>query len=566
MSKVYVNQWGYLPNSPKTAVIAGNGSDQPVKIRVINEQDSCVLEQEAVFFGHDAASDDDVWQADFSEVTAPGKYHVEDDQGSSSYSFQISEDIYEKLGNMMSKALYFQRCGTALDEKYAGIFKRECCHTGKAMQLKDYVNLQAGNISEAQIQMFDVQGGWHDAGDFGRYPTAAATALAHMLYAWELFPESFEDSLNIPESGNGMPDILNECLYELKWLLKVQMADGSVSHKLTSMRHANFVMPCEDHRQMILFPPSTMAAGAFAAVMALASRIYKTFAPEFSREALAAAKKAFAWLKAHPEFIGFENPKGCNTGGYEDIDDRDERLWAAAELYRTAREAAYLTDAQALLDGVNDPTALGWTDVAGLAGWALMEDMMRALRSKGSEVIERDCRQAALLSEKYVELFVSAADDILKLSQQCGYKAAMSVEDYGWGSNMVLLNRAMILASAAVLTDDQSYADAVVSQMDYLLGVNGADYSYVTGAGEHAFKNPHNRVTVADGIDETIPGFVSGGPNGHPVDEKAEWLIVPGTPPMKCYLDIWECYSLNEITIYWNSPAIFLAAFLNAVK
>ena len=99
-----------------------------------------------------------------------------------------------------------------------------------------------------------------------------------------------------------------------------------------------------------------------------------------------------------------------------------------------------------------------------------------------------------------------------------------------------------------------------------LLGVNGADYSYVTGAGEHAFKNPHNRVTVADGIDETIPGFVSGGPNGHPVDEKAEWLIVPGTPPMKCYLDIWECYSLNEITIYWNSPAIFLAAFLNAVK
>ena len=140
------------------------------------------------------------------------------------------------------------------------------------------------------------------------------------------------------------------------------------------------------------------------------------------------------------------------------------------------------------------------------------------------------------------------------------------MEDYGWGSNMVLLNRAMILASAAVLTDDQSYADAVVSQMDYLLGVNGADYSYVTGAGEHAFKNPHNRVTVADGIDETIPGFVSGGPNGHPVDEKAEWLIVPGTPPMKCYLDIWECYSLNEITIYWNSPAIFLAAFLNAVK
>ena len=99
--------------------------------------------------------------------------------------------------------------------------------------------------------------------------------------------------------------------------------------------------------------------------------------------------------------------------------------------------------------------------------------------------------------------------------------------------------------------------------MDYILGVNAAGYSYVTGIGEHSFRNPHNRVTVADGIEETIPGFVSGGPNACPVDEKAEWLIEPGTPPMKCYLDIWECYSLNEITIYWNSPAIFVSAFLD---
>ena len=71
-------------------------------------------------------------------------------------------------------------------------------------------------------------------------------------------------------------------------------------------------------------------------------------------------------------------------------------------------------------------------------------------------------------------------------------------------------------------------------------------------------------VLVSDGIDETIPGFVVGGPNSAPVDEKAEWLITPDTPPMKCFLDVWECYSLNEITIYWNSPAIFVAAFLDA--
>lgn len=137
-------------------------------------------------------------------------------------------------------------------------------------------------------------------------------------------------------------------------------------------------------------------------------------------------------------------------------------------------------------------------------------------------------------------------------------------DDYEWGSNMVLLNRAMILATAFCLKDRREYLNTVIRQMDYLLGINGTGYSYVTGIGEHSCQNPHNRVTVADGLEETIPGFVVGGPAANPADEKAEWLIVPDTPPMKCYLDLWECYSLNEITIYWNSPAIFVAAFLHS--
>ena len=128
---------------------------------------------------------------------------------------------------------------------------------------------------------------------------------------------------------------------------------------------------------------------------------------------------------------------------------------------------------------------------------------------------------------------------------------------------MVVLNRAMILAVAMLLTGDMHYRTTAQEQMDYILGENATGYSYVTGVGTKSCQNPHNRVTVSDGIEETIPGFVVGGPNSAPVDEKAEWLITPDTPPMKCFLDVWECYSLNEITIYWNSPAIFVAAFLN---
>ena len=141
--------------------------------------------------------------------------------------------------------------------------------------------------------------------------------------------------------------------------------------------------------------------------------------------------------------------------------------------------------------------------------------------------------------------------------------AARTKEEYGWGSNMVVLNRAMILAVAHLLTGEARYQKMAQAQMDYILGVNATGYSYVTAVGTKSCQNPHNRVTVSDGIDETIPGFVVGGPNSAPVDEKAEWLITPDTPPMKCFLDVWECYSLNEITIYWNSPAIFVAAFLD---
>lgn len=539
-----------MPEGKKMAVLAWAGTapssvSVPEVVSVADGQ--CVLKAKLHHFGIDAASADDVWQADFSELEALGSYFIRCGE-EKSCTFEIREDIYGGLNKLLNKALYFQRCGMALEEKYAGIFARACCHEGKAVLLEDYERFMRG---EKDVPLFDVTGGWHDAGDFGRYPTAAATALAHVLYAWKWFPESFEESLNIPESGDALDDILSECFYELRWLLKMQLNDGSVSHKLTSMRHANFVMPDRDKRQMILFPASTMAAADFAAVMALASRIYEETMPGFCKKALDSAKKAYQWLKAHPQFIGFENPKGCNTGGYEDTCDADERLWAAAELYAATGDEAYLKDAEVIFEKISDKTALGWTDVSGLAGWAFLDVQTE---------------RSAHIRTAFERSFVHAADTFVKMGEACGYHAAMETDDYGWGSNMVLLNRGMVMATAYRFTGNEVYKTGAQHQMDYLLGVNAVGFSYVTGVGEQAFKNPHNRVTVADGIDETIPGFVSGGPNKEPCDEKAEWLIEPGTPPMKCYLDVWECYSLNEITIYWNSPAIFLAAFLDGNK
>ena len=290
-------------------------------------------------------------------------------KGETSPVFSIDSKVYASLQKDLLKALYFQRCGCALTKEYAGAYTHEACHTSPAILYEDYAT------HTENPQTFDMTGGWHDAGDFGRYTTPGAVAVGHLLYAYELFPESFRNSLNIPESGNGMPDVLNECLYELRWLMKMQFPDGSVSRKLTAYCHADFIMPEEDHDPFLIYPVSSMAAADFAAVMALASRVYAPFLPDFAKEALEKAKKSFDWLLENP-YIGFHNPEGSNTGEYDDDCDMDERMWAAAELLRSDHDSipAYREELQKYVDSDINKTDFGWTDVSGFALLSVLTD------------------------------------------------------------------------------------------------------------------------------------------------------------------------------------------------
>lgn len=566
---IYVNQMGYLPNSNKTAILSlprefcDGAPDIPVHVQICGKDGICLLEKDAVCFGPDEASEDFVWQLNFSELTAPGTYTIRCGEAVS-YPFTVDSHLYGNLNILLSKMLYYQRCGTELEAQYAGNYARKACHTEPTVLWTEYKKFLDGELSEPEMQKFNIRGGWHDAGDFGRYTTAAACALAHLLYAYRFFPDAFTASLNIPESGNGIPDILNECRYELDWMLQMQAEDGSVYHKHTTQNHAAFVMPHEDTNQMLLLPPSSMAVGDFVATMALASRIYRPFDEEFSDRALAAAEKSYIWLEQHPEFL-FEHVKECRTGGYGDRSDIDERLWAAMELYRTTGNGRYLEKAKFFFKQHPNPVQYGWADISGFAGWALLEDELVPNTAKK----ESSCNTSdeSEFRASYKALLYQEAELLLEVIASGGYGVALKANEYCWGSNLNVLNRGMLFATVYRLQPKPEYHTALVRQMDYLLGVNATDFSYVTGVGTHAFSNPHNRITVADGIEETIPGYVSGGANGTRwVDPLAKELIPEGTPPMKCFVDRWECYSLNEITIYWNSPAIFCAAFLDSVK
>lgn len=526
---VYVNQLGFLPKAVKHATISGEKS-----YRLINSKGNIVLEGTVPALQADNTSGEEVAMIDFSKITTPDTYHFETDKGSSVH-FEIKDDIYDGLAFDSLKMFYFQRCGIELLEKYAGRFTHKACHTAPITLLRD------SSVS------FECNGGWHDAGDFGRYVTAGAVALGHLLYAFELKGDKLSFDLNIPETCNKIPDILNECRYELDWMLKMQREDGAVYHKCTSIKHTDFLMPENDPLPFIATPISSLATADFCAVCALASRIFEKYDKAYAKKLSEVAGKAFEWLQANPAFL-FENPKDCTTGDYGDRCDVDERMWAVAEMCRLTGNKDLSKMLYYMSELHISTTALGWQDVAGFASLSVLT------APKGLF----DEYTYSILYDHWID----EANRLCEIAANSAFDLTLRFYDIRWGSNMPLMLNACITAFAYDLTGEQKYIDCTLFQLDYLLGRNAMSTSYVTGYGEKAFRNPHNRPTASDGIDDPIPGFVSGGPNGHPCDEAACKAIAPGTAPQKCYLDDVGSYSTNEITIYWNSPLVFALSYL----
>lgn len=530
--KIYVNQAGYNEASAKTAVMTFQSNSFEIR----DEADNVKYCGKTVYQGFDKLSGDEIYTADFSDFQKAGSYRIFS-EGERSASFRIGGDCLKKVFDDTAKAFYYLRCGCSLDEEYAGEYAHGKCHHKTASLWNDR------NVK------LDVSGGWHDAGDYGRYVTAGACALAHLLYAYRLYPTAFrKQNLNIPESGGTLPDILSECKYELMWLMKMQDKEGGAFHKATTKCHAPFVMPEEDKEEMFVFPVSSFATADLCAVTALASYVYEPFDKSFSAELYNTAVKAWGWLEAHPEFIGFQNPEGCNTGSYGEGGDKDNRFWAAAEMYNLTGDKKYSEKLKELLSENFPLTALGYGSIGGLGTLSYL------LTDK-----EKD----ETLTESFRNEFRDHACYLKELSEKSGYGAAMAEQHYGWGSNMSLMKNAMTFLITDYLYDSKDFTPYAGKQLDVLLGTNPLGISYVTGNGEYRCNYPHLRPAHADGIEECIPGMVSGGPNRFPCDHDAKILVPEGTPPMKCFADDVGCYSLNEITIYWNSPTVFVLAFFN---
>lgn len=544
MNKIFINQVGFFESDKKKAVL----NFAAPSFQIVDEKGSFVYTGETTHFGEDEISGEDTYIADFSDFKTSGKYKVVSKDASSSY-FEINENVYDKLMKDICKCFYFLRCGDALDEKYAGVYYHKPCH------------LSLATVYGENTDPVDVSGGWHDAGDYGRYSTAGAVAVAHLLYGVRFFDCLLDVHYDIPKEKcdrGQLPEILAEVKVELEFLMKMQRENGSVWHKVTTFNHAPFVMPEDDKEELFLFNVSSIATADIAAVFALAYSVYKNYDKAFADKLMERSLLAYKWLKENPDELLFHNAEGSNTGEYGEAEDRSNRFWAACALYEATSDGKYYSDAMELKDKIevfdanakkkgyqgNVFTCLGWAEVAGLGALSLL--------------LKREDNALSILSRNS---FLSEADRLLEVCTHNGFGLCMDKKDFIWGSNMELLKYMMVLTVAERISGKEEYKNAIRSGLDYILGCNSMDTSYVTGNGEKAFKNPHLRPTAVDGIQQPWPGLVSGGPNIGLQDERAK-EVPAGSAPMKCYYDHIDCYSLNEITIYWNSPLVFVMAGL----
>ena len=544
MNKIYVNQVGFLPGATKKAVLNFNSPE----FTVVDSAENTVFKGKTSHFGTDEISGEDTYVADFSDFKENGTFCVVANDATSP-SFRINENAYDKLMHDICKCFYYLRCGHGLEKEFAGDYYHEPCHLTKA------------TVYGEDTAPVDVSGGWHDAGDYGRYSTAGAVAVAHLLYGVRFFPNLLDVKFEIPEEKcdkGTLPNILAEVKVELDFLMKMQRENGSVWHKVTTFNHAPFIMPEDDKEELFLFSVSSLATADIAAVFALAHSIYKDYDKAYADLLLERALKAYSWLEANPAPVLFKNAEGSNTGEYPENEDNSNRFWAAAALYEVTGDKKYYDEAlkqKPLIEAYDKGdafkeytgdifTCLGWGDVAGLGLLSLL------LKADDSELV---CFAH--------ERILKEAERLCKNATTNGFGLCMLKENFIWGSNMELLKYLMVLTVANELKPSTEFVNTITSGLDYLLGCNSNDVSYVTGNGEKAYKNPHLRPTAVDDIDEPWPGLVSGGPNTGLQDEQAQKLP-KDTAPMKCYLDHVDCYSLNEITIYWNSPLVFVMAGL----
>lgn len=539
---VLVNQVGYLPKWPKSALLH-SASRVSGSFEVLT-----VPEAEVAFVGEIGPARPDPWTGgwladlDFTALRLAGTYRVRV-EGAMSPEVEIGRDKLQHALRSLLRSYYLQRCGMAIEDPETGM-SRPACHLGDGARPRDDAGGKEGSVVEAT-------GGWHDAGDYGKYVAPASVAVAQLLALYERYPERFTDGqLAIPESGNDVPDLLDELRYKVDWLLRMQRDDGAVYRKLSGARWPHNKTPSEDDQQRYVYGVTTPETGKFVATAAMASRVFADIDSDYSQELLVAALRGWVYLDGIPRmYVDWEKADDGGSGKYlrSDIDnepalnrDRDDRAWAAAELFVTTGDPQYEAVFRRLMTR-ESLELFEWKN-------ALMLGVEHYVRSGRG-----DPRYTAQLQRRILR----RARRVARFSSASAY--GLANRRFIWGSNKMAAQEGFHLLTAYAIEPSEELLTAATRQLDFLLGRNPFRMSFVTGVGERSVQNVVHIYGTKAGL--KIPGLMVGGPNSG-----AQAGIAPKGLGLLSYADHNKSYATNEYAIDYNSALIGLLVELLEVE
>jgi endoglucanase len=574
---VKANQIGYIPDGPKIAYLGDwlgtlgkleLGADgKPFEVVDVKTG-------KAVFAGKVVrnqaeladAHGSELYELDFTDFKTPGTYVVSVPGVGASDEFRVAEDAYDEVATTVQRALYHQRCGCALEAKYTR-YTHGVCHRNK-VTISDCSCWDAASDGCAElpkkdtgVELKDAWGGWHDAGDYMPRGPQHISIPGQLLRVYEACPRKFVDSqYNIPESGNGIPDIVDEARWGIDFWSRLQDPnDGGVYPGIEVANDGGNGFP-ENKIPMFAWKKDEAISLSFAGLCALASRIYaKLGKKEDAASLLERAEKAYGFAVARYAAIA----EGKGFGKHKD----DKFAAAALELYRTTKNERYLKDFRGYfrlrtagnLDAIKDP----W-DRRGLAGIAC------------SYILATDCTQDPELVATCRQLLTSVGETAIQWVKLRGYPLG---RDAGYPiPGWIAAPGADLFFSVAVGLGDKEgkkYRDYALRVADYWLGCNPMGMTYITGVGHRYPQNPLHGPSIQaikDGLaDVPVPGIPIGGPNACDAEglDKVNFFVPPAsqTPKLMMYRDVVNHPPCSEFTVNGTmGPCAALFGWLSSDK
>ena len=535
---IVVDQFGYPTSAIKVAIIRSPrvGYDTFARytpgehFAVVDEAGGKIVLQRAPkpwgAGGIDAVSGDSAWWFDFSDVTTPGVYTVVDlDNRVRSYPFRIGDQVYKDVLRHAVRTFYYQRAGFEKTARTAGdAWADRASHLGKGQDSESRSWSDKGNASLAR----DLRGGWYDAGDYNKYTNWAARDVIVLLRAYDENPTAFGDDTNIAESGNGIPDILDEVKWALDWLVRMQNADGSF---LCIQGLATGSPPSAATGPSYYGPPTTSASLMGAAAFAYAAKIYGKQRDgklqAFAKSLAERAKKAWSWAEAHPSVTFFNNdeakqPRSGGLGaGQQEMNEEQRtlaRFQASVYLYGLTGEDIFKSAAEAVRNTI--------VPDFGPTQWDA-EQQDTALYFVSLDGISESVRAETV--ERFMTGMARNQDQLPAVTQEKDpYRAHM--KDYVWGSNQSKAAQSRLYELMSQRAQQPPLvAQARTAALDFLHYLHGANplglvyLSNMKGAGATHSVSTIYHVWFSSGSANwarttlrtpgPAPGFLVGGPN-----------------------------------------------------